>query len=83
MINRQKLDLIDAAEKRAKLQDFITKTMNGCEHQNYIETLIKKNDTQVIHNIDIQVLEESIGNRQIYEVDLISDEKKNDKPQKM
>ena len=44
MINRQKLDLIDAPEKKAKLVDFVTKTMNGCEHQNYIETLIKKND---------------------------------------
>ena len=55
--------------------------MNGCEHQNYIETLIKKNDAYVINSIDIQVLEESIGHRQIYEVDLISEQKKTEKPQ--
>ena len=55
--------------------------MNGSVHQNYIETLIKKNDAEVIHSIDIQVLEESIGHRQIYEVDLVNGQKNNEKPQ--
>ena len=70
LINRQKLDLINDPKSKEKLNKFILETLKKNECGKLIESLIKLDDSTVFFDIQVPVLEETLGMNQIFEVDL-------------